>query len=559
MEAALKPAAARGPRYPRASRRRSRRWRVRWMLYHRFDHEAQVGDVEATLAAKPVDVTDAAGGKCPFGGDRFAPPALNKFHSPTQASPALLVETLRERFSTRLGSAEGHVAGRVLSNENQRALDELFVEPASLCCPITLMLLSDPVIASDGCVYERAAIQIIIEQGKLSPMTLTALEPQVFPAAKQKAKVVAFLAERAEALIQFADKHGEGLVVPESKRSGQPKKPTPAEAKTIVQNELGLEGGLKQILEEAAEQLGVDITGKTLVDIGAACVDALGMGQEANKGEGGVAKLEEWEKRMKGDIAVAAMVLGVVGGEKEAAAFETMKMVANALDRAQLYLSMMIASKMELDTTKRLATKFHKLTSAMERPMSVDILGLASPNSSVELKLRVMTGDEAIVLVPATATVQKVIDIAVGKTGASKDKERALVKGVNGVAFTRLLQSPISLSTMSLRARCLRSSLPRRSLPRAPSSQRRCLSFSSQRRREWRVTARSTLTAKQRVACSRQARGATRCMHAAAASSASPPLSTAAWTRGWPIRPSTRTTRSRHGTSARSAAASSSS
>ena len=81
------------------------------------------------------------------------------------------------------------MAGRVLSNETQRALDDLLVEPADLCCPITLLLLADPVIATDGCVYERAAIRVVIEQGKLSPLILSPLEPDLFPAAKQKAKV----------------------------------------------------------------------------------------------------------------------------------------------------------------------------------------------------------------------------------------------------------------------------------------------------------------------------------------------------------------------------------
>ena len=135
-----------------------------------------LADVQQALAAErpapPVGVSDGAagdaastgkavagGGKCPFGFDRpKAPPTTTQSSEcsvATNANPALLVETLRERFSARLGKAEGHVAGRVLSNEKQRALDDLLVEPAELCCPITLMLLSDPVIASDGCVYAR--------------------------------------------------------------------------------------------------------------------------------------------------------------------------------------------------------------------------------------------------------------------------------------------------------------------------------------------------------------------------------------------------------------------
>ena len=63
------------------------------------------------------------------------------------------------------------------------------VEPAELCCPITLLLVTDPVIASDGVVYERSAISVVLQMGKLSPMTLESLSPDLVPAAKQRAKV----------------------------------------------------------------------------------------------------------------------------------------------------------------------------------------------------------------------------------------------------------------------------------------------------------------------------------------------------------------------------------
>ena len=103
-------------------------------------------------------------------------------------------------------------------------------------------------------------------------------------------------------------------------------------------------------------------------------------------------------------------------------------MVSNALDRAQLYLSIMIAAGVHAES-KTLAADLYKLAEAMERPMSVDALALAAPTSHVELRLRIMTGEEVKVLVPATATVAQVVDAAVAKTDADKSKGRALVHG----------------------------------------------------------------------------------------------------------------------------------
>ena len=75
--------------------------------------------VKATLAARPVDVSDA-GGKCPFGFDKKPGKPVA---SAVTANPALLVETLRERFNARrdraAAGASSHVQGRVLGDARQ--------------------------------------------------------------------------------------------------------------------------------------------------------------------------------------------------------------------------------------------------------------------------------------------------------------------------------------------------------------------------------------------------------------------------------------------------------
>ena len=176
--------------------------------------------VQQTLASRePMDVSDtkaqvapaecavsgqAAAGerKCPFGfGSAVTPGAVATL---AERSPAALVAMLRERFNARTSRAEEHIAGRVLSNDTQRRLDELLVEPAQFCCPITLILLTEPVIASDSFIYERAAISIVVQQGKLSPMTHELLSAELLPAPKQRAKALAFMHASASELVRFA-------------------------------------------------------------------------------------------------------------------------------------------------------------------------------------------------------------------------------------------------------------------------------------------------------------------------------------------------------------------
>ena len=48
------------------------------------------------------------------------------------------------------------------------------------------------------------------------------------------------------------------------------------------------------------------------------------------------------------------------------------------------------------------ASDLHAIASATERPLSLDVLALAAPAASAELRVRVMTGDEATVIVPVT-------------------------------------------------------------------------------------------------------------------------------------------------------------
>merc|ERR1712070_276637 len=86
----------------------------------------------------------------------------------------------------------------------QLQLDLLLVEEADLCCPVTLLLFCEPVIASDGCVYERVAIQELIQTGVVSPVTMQPLTPELTAAQQQKEAVDVFMRLRTQEMLNFA-------------------------------------------------------------------------------------------------------------------------------------------------------------------------------------------------------------------------------------------------------------------------------------------------------------------------------------------------------------------
>jgi len=96
------------------------------------------------------------------------------------------------------------MAGRVLGSTWQMRLDDLLLEPAELCCPITLCLFSNPVIASDGCSYERDFIARIAAAGRMSPATHEMLRPEFYSAQSLKDQVETFKSQRAAELLAFA-------------------------------------------------------------------------------------------------------------------------------------------------------------------------------------------------------------------------------------------------------------------------------------------------------------------------------------------------------------------
>ena len=66
----------------------------------------------------------------------------------------------------------------------------------SCLCPITQEIMNDPVLASDGHVYERAAISRCIQAGQPSPLTRQALSHELIASHAHKVLCRTFAQDR---------------------------------------------------------------------------------------------------------------------------------------------------------------------------------------------------------------------------------------------------------------------------------------------------------------------------------------------------------------------------
>jgi len=100
------------------------------------------------------------------------------------------------------------MAGRALNSRWQERLDTLLSEDPDLCCPVSLVLFMDPVIASDGFMYEKASLEGLFKARMASPMTREVLKKEFIPAQQRKREAIHFRETRSVELLQFA---GEAL------------------------------------------------------------------------------------------------------------------------------------------------------------------------------------------------------------------------------------------------------------------------------------------------------------------------------------------------------------
>jgi hypothetical protein len=130
------------------------------------------------------------GGQCPFSGKSVA-----------AAAPA---PPQQQNSSSPLQGVQAPMAGRVLGSSLQQRLDELTEEDPDLCCPVSLMVFCNPVIASDGFTYEESMLKQLLQNRQRSPMTREVLKSQYRVAQQKRTEVADFLQRRSLELLAFA-------------------------------------------------------------------------------------------------------------------------------------------------------------------------------------------------------------------------------------------------------------------------------------------------------------------------------------------------------------------
>jgi len=153
------------------------------------------------------------GGQCPFSGANHstAAPAQQAVQSVDAArSMSATVSSIVGQAVSCLSApsrAENNPhahAGRVLGSSLQQKLDELTDEDPDLCCPVSLMIFSEPVVASDGFIYDKVSLTTLLANRQVSPMTREVLKREYQLARQKKAEADNFRQERSQALISFA-------------------------------------------------------------------------------------------------------------------------------------------------------------------------------------------------------------------------------------------------------------------------------------------------------------------------------------------------------------------
>merc|ERR1712232_538449 len=176
---------------------------------------AAIPGVDAFVPTGRCPFSGSSGGSCPFSGSS-RPPAQVAHCAPEGSGRPLA------NLSTVVSQANGTVAhlvplaevatsttkvtmaGRILGSALQQKLDKLTEEDPDLCCPVSLMVFSNPVLASDGFIYDQSSLTQLLSNRQVSPMTREVLK-QEYRAAQQKLdEVTVFRIQRSQDLLDFA-------------------------------------------------------------------------------------------------------------------------------------------------------------------------------------------------------------------------------------------------------------------------------------------------------------------------------------------------------------------
>jgi len=178
-------------------------------------NSAAIPGVDAFVPTGRCPFSGSSGGSCPFSGSSRPPAQVP--HGATEGSGHTLANLptgvhrangtsahLIPMAEVATANIEVTMAGRILGNALQQKLDKLTEEDPDLCCPVSLMVFNNPVLASDGFIYDQSSLTQLLANRQVSPMTRELLK-QEYRAAQQKLdEVTVFRKQRSQDLLDFA-------------------------------------------------------------------------------------------------------------------------------------------------------------------------------------------------------------------------------------------------------------------------------------------------------------------------------------------------------------------
>lgn len=102
-------------------------------------------------------------------------PKVFNFQSTEDTSTIERIIACGEKLNVDCRNWKSRLASIRVRNAQQERLKEIGIEeftpPHEFCCPMTMEVMTDPVVASDGHTYERTALERIFSTSKISPLT----------------------------------------------------------------------------------------------------------------------------------------------------------------------------------------------------------------------------------------------------------------------------------------------------------------------------------------------------------------------------------------------------
>jgi hypothetical protein len=113
-----------------------------------------------------------------------------------------------EKLNMDCSKWKSQLAAIQIRNAQQERLKhigiESFTQPHEFCCPMTMEVMSDPVVASDGHTYERGALERIFNTSKISPLTREKLNIRIaIPNLNLKKRIRDYPDDLCDAIAEF--------------------------------------------------------------------------------------------------------------------------------------------------------------------------------------------------------------------------------------------------------------------------------------------------------------------------------------------------------------------